>query len=322
MSYCRFLLVPLLAAFGLLLISANGAVTPPLAAPAPSPSLPLLPFDTPADPAAGRLLDRAIALLAPERLEWVEMKLWQQLQVQGLNYEAEGRYLGGPDNRLRLELNTHQGSVAGRLLVVSDGITLWQRTCLGGDGPDTCKRMNLREVLDVLNGPSMPAGWREQFLQNQAFGAVTTLLPGLHQRMTCVRKETVRREGRILYRLTAVWKPQTAALLSQAGQPWPAGLARQCRLYLDAGTLWPHRLEWWGPDPPRAEESLLVQMEFRDPVLNRPPSADRCASEFQVDVDPETAADITADLTQRLLDRAAKMGGPGPASFEALKPAK
>jgi hypothetical protein len=321
MSHCRFLLLPSLAGLVLLLISANSAVGPPLTAPPPSPSLAPLPFDAAADPAANQLLDRAIALLAPERLEWLEMKLWQQVHVQGVSYEVEGRYVGGPDNRLRLELNTHQGNVAGRLLVVSDGITLWQHTRVGNDGQDRCKQMNLREVLDLLNSPNMPVGWRDQFLQNQAFGAVTTLLPGLRQRMNCLSKETVRREGRLLHRLTAGWKPEVAAVLSPVGKPWPAGLARQGRLYLDAGTLWPQRLEWWGPDSPQAEDSLLVQMEFRDPVLNRPLSAERCANEFQLlNGAADTAADITPEMTQRLKDRAKKAGGSSPTLFEALKP--
>jgi hypothetical protein len=320
MSHCRFLLLPSLAGFFLLLISANSAVGPPLTSPAPLPSLALLPFDAPPDPAANQLLDRAVALLAPERLEWLEMKLRQQVRVQGVTYAVEGRYLGGPDNRLRLELNTRQGNVQGRLVVVSDGITLWQQTRVGNDGQDRCKQMNLREILDLLNSPGMPAGWREQFLQNQAFGAVTTLLPGLRQRMNCVGMDTVRREGRVLHRVTAVWKPSVAAGLSPAGKPWPAGLARQCRLYLDVGTLWPHRLEWWGPDPPREEDSLLVQMEFRDPVLNQPPSAERCANEFQVKVDDDTATDITPETTQRLKDRAKKGGGSSPSLVEVLKP--
>jgi hypothetical protein len=79
-------------------------------------------------------------------------------------------------------------------------------------------------------------------------------------------------------------------------------------------------VEWWGPDPPLADDSLLVQMEFRDPVLNQPLSPERCAREFQVQIEPETTADVTADLTQRFKDRAKKIGHSGAASIEALKP--
>src|SRR5262249_45195757 len=131
MSHCRFLLLPSLAGFCLLLISANSAVGPPLTSSAPLPSLAPLAFDAPADPAANQLLDRGVAVLAPERLEWLEMKLRQEVRVQGVTYAVEGHSLGGPDNRLRLELNTRRGNVQGRLLVVSDGVTLWQQTCVG-----------------------------------------------------------------------------------------------------------------------------------------------------------------------------------------------
>ena len=51
---------------------------------------------------------------------------------------------------------------------------------------------------------------------------------------------------------------------------WPHSFPRQCRLFLDARTRWPHRLEWWGPAPPRKGDSLLLQMEFRNPRLGQP----------------------------------------------------
>ena len=55
------------------------------------------------------------------------------------------------------------------------------------------------------------------------------------------------------------------------------------RLYLDPKTLWPHRLEWWGADPPRPGDVLLMQTEFRDPLLNRPPPPDRLMRELTLD---------------------------------------
>jgi hypothetical protein len=122
--------------------------------------------------------------------------------------------------------------------------------------------------------------------------------------MNWVHKETVRRNGRVLLKLAGTWAPAEAAVLSRSGTSWPNGLPRQCRLYLDPDTLWPQRLEWWGPQPARRDDSLLVQLEFRDPVLNRAPSAEQVARAFQPDVNPAQVPDATALVLGQLEARA------------------
>jgi hypothetical protein len=60
----------------------------------------------------------------------------------------------------------------------------------------------------------------------------------------------------------------------------PKVIPRQCCIYLDALTSWPHRIEWWGSAQAGERPRLILQMEFRDPVFNRPLSQERCATEF------------------------------------------
>jgi hypothetical protein len=55
---------------------------------------------------------------------------------------------------------------------------------------------------------------------------------------------------------------------------------QQSVLYLDAQTLWPLRVEWWGAERPTHVSKLLLQTEYRAPVLNQPLSDERCAAEF------------------------------------------
>jgi hypothetical protein len=98
--------------------------------------------------------------------------------------------------------------------------------------------------------------------------------------MVWTEKEEVRRQDRNLIKLTGVLTLTSAEALAPAKEKWPDGLPRAARLYLDPKTLWPHRMEWWGPDPPRKGDVLLMQIEFRDPALNQPMSAERCAGEF------------------------------------------
>jgi hypothetical protein len=250
-------------------------------------------------PSAVRLLDQALELLDPSRLTWLETKLWQKGIVQGLRYVTEGRYLAAPDHRLCLELTTRHGDAQVLHHVVSDGATWWQGMRVG-DGEWTATRVDLKQVMRVLQAPQAPVQLREDFLREHSFGGVVPLLRSLRQRMAWLRKETVRRNGREFFKLTGTWRDEEVSGLAPACEPWPDGLPRQCRLYLDVRNLWPHRVEWWGQDPPRPGDVLLVQMEFRDPVLNRPLSAQRCAREFSLPTTPHFVLDQTAEVIESL----------------------
>jgi hypothetical protein len=311
MSSSRFFLPPLIACSALFL---TGSVGPGRPAPAPPPAqaatAPPAPRSQPgpppapaADAAAVAALDRALALLAPDRLRWLEVALWQRITAQGVACEAEGRYLAAPGRRFRLDLKIGPGGRAGALQVISDGTDLWQATKIGTGAWREYKRYRLDDVQQALDDPATAPAVRDEFLRDQNCAGVLTLLPALRERMTWFRQERVRRDGRLLLKLSATWTPAEAEALVPPGTPWPDDLPRQVRLYLDPDTFWPHRLEWWGPDPDRPDDSLLIQMEFRDPVLNRPLSEERCAREFRPDADPVRFPEVTAATTARIRAR-------------------
>jgi hypothetical protein len=310
MSCSRFVLLPLVAVPVLLLTGGVGPgrpaatpSTPPGAGPFAPLSQPAPPPDAAPDPAAGAALDRALALLAPDRLPWLELTLWQRITAGGVSCEAEGRYLAAPGGRFRLDLKTRHGRCTGALQVVNDGTTLWEATQIGPGNWAEYKRYRVEAVRQELDDPGTAPAVRDDFLRDQGGAGVLALLPALRERMTWFRREWVRRDGRLLVKLSATWQPAAAEALAPPGTPWPDDLARQVRLYLDPETFWPHRLEWWGPDPGRPDDSLLVQMEFRDPVLNRPLPADRCDREFRPDVDPGRFPEVTAAMTARIRGR-------------------
>jgi hypothetical protein len=311
MSSFRFILMPVVAGGFVLLTGSVGLVRPGSAdaardtAPPPAHLAP--PTRSAPNAAAVAALDRTLTLLDPGSLHWLEMGLWQQVSAGGVVCEAEGRYLLAPGPRFRLELKTRHGTATGSLMVVGDGTTLWQKTQIDPGGQATCGRVRLGEVLKRFNRPDVPPQVLDEFFRSQGCGSLVLLLPGLRQQLNWVGKERVRRNGRVLVKLSGVWGPAESAVLAPPGEAWPEGLPRQCRLYLDAETSWPHRLEWWGPDPPHKDDALLVQMEFRDPVINRPMSADRCAREFTPDLDPAQVPDITKETIQRLDARCRKI---------------
>lgn len=268
MSLPRLLPLPLLVGSAFLLTGAVGARlagSAPPASPPPSPAFG-------ADPGAGQLLDEAAARIGPARVAWLETAVWQQVELQGLAYQAEGRYLAAPGRRTRLDLRTRLGDTEGEVRVVSDGTALWQGSRIGGGDWEGVGKIGL------------PAGPGGDGSHGWSFAGLSPLLQGLRTQMVWGRRELVRRGGREYHKLTGTWAD--APKTTPRDGPWPEGLPRQCRLYLDAETLWPARVEWWGPDPPREGECLLVQMEFRDPVLNRPLPAEQCIRGFALAAEP------------------------------------
>jgi hypothetical protein len=262
-----------------LLLSAAALLMGALSSQLSSPSRPTP--NPPADAAATKLLGEALARLGPDRVTWLETKVWQKGCLDRFTYEAEGHYLAGPNHRFRLELTTFHGRAAATSLLVSDGHTLWQGR-RRGDGPWS-------DVSRVYVGQWGPTGAADslsrlpdQVLASRLFDGIAPLLHALQSNLAWSRKETVRRSGEVYFKLTGAWSEEALRVLAPPDQPWPDGLPRRCRLYLDVQTLWPHRVEWWGPSSPRSPDALLLQIEFRDPVVNQPLSSERVAREFSV----------------------------------------
>jgi hypothetical protein len=327
MSQSRFLLLPLLGCLALLLAGSfglpsflpslvrgedNPSGAPPPSSPVQPPPV-LDPTTARPDPAANHTLDQAISRLTPT---WLDMELWQQVSVQGFVSEVEGRYLSGPNRCFRLDLATRQGGLEGRLRILSNGQYLWQATRIGGGEWARASKVDLAEVGDEFPGPELV-----RYLHSQAGGGPAALLAHLRRRLTWARQEMVMRQGVLLTKLTGTWtraalaemkpaanqaggsrpSPDRSLLVTDRVRDWPAGLPRQCRLYLDGKTLWPYRLEWWGPDPPEAGEALLMEMEWRRPVVNRPLTAAQCTQAFtwQGGDVPDTTDEVLDQLRDR-----------------------
>jgi hypothetical protein len=307
MPWLRYLLLPSLVGPTLLV---TGALNHPVAPPAAGAN-PLAPPRPHA--AATRTLERAIANLSPDRLTWMEAAVWQQLACDEVSYQAEGRYLAGPNQRLRLNLKVRLGRARSEILVVSDGTTLWQSSRIEG-GPRQVSRVELQKVLQALARPAVGSQVRDEFFQSQCFAGLGPLLRGLRTRMVVAGSEELTWNGHAVTRLTLQWSAAQAAALAPAGQPWPAYLPRKCLLYLDAASLWPLRLEWWGPTGRQVGDVQVFQMEFRDPVLNKALSEEQCARAFAFDPGTVKVADDTREMTELVETRAQQVAGQPPAA--------
>jgi hypothetical protein len=215
--------------------------------------------------------------VSPDRLPWLEASVWQKVRLPGLSYEAEGRYLAAPGHRFRLELRTALGNTPGELLLVSDGRHVWRGTRLGRAGWAEVSRAALRAGFDLPDGPGWPQA--RDGAGGLTFSGVGPLLLNLRERLSWVGLE--KQEGR--YVLTGVWPAAARTTLRGDGAAWPAGLPRECRLTLDAATLWPRRVEWWGPPTDGGDSDLLAVVELRSPVCNRPMAPAEAAAAFTFD---------------------------------------
>jgi hypothetical protein len=258
------------------------------------------------DPEAGRCLDEAAAHVG--KIEWLSCRIHQQVHLPGLHYTSEGRYLLAPEHRFRLEVRTRTGETTGTLVIVSDGVNLWQASRVGSEPWDKVIHLGVQEVLATLDGGSNAAQLRAEFLQGPALSGIGPLLRTLRGRLIWARQES---SGNVV-RLIGVWPPDAVREKVPADRPWPGGLPRQCRIVLDAATLWPQRIEWWGPAEDRGLETLLALTEYSDPVINRSLSDEICAQAFtftpgDVPITDRTG-EVAADFATRLQPQPASAG--------------
>ncbi len=219
-----------------------------------------------ADAAAEHCLALALDAFKAERVQWLEMTIWQKVQLPGCAYEADGSYRLAPGQRFRLEMHTHPEGGEGTMLSVSDGRDLWQAERPGSGAWENVTRVNLSEVFSVMNGPAGPQ-LRGEFLQRPHFQGILPLLRNLSCRLVWARGEVIRQAGVKLIHLVGVWPKEEAQKRASAEDAWPTALPRQCHLYLDERTYWPKRVEWWGPFTAGGVDRLLVQMEFRESCI-------------------------------------------------------
>jgi hypothetical protein len=307
MSYFRHTLPLSVIGVALVWVGVSAQQTVPSPKPATSapPTTPTPPPPPKPDPAALKSLEQAIELVDPtKRLGWIETKVWQQVDLQGLTFRADGRYLAGPGHRLRLDLKVHLGGTGGETSVVSDGTTVWQ-TMRAGPTDRVTTKWELKKVMDALNAPDMLPQLRDEFFRGQLFTGLAPLLQNLQKQMVFTQQAPERWNGHDVLKLTGVWAEEVTKSISPQPERWPSFLPRTCQVYLDSKTLWPYRFEWWGPAPPSSTDALLLQMEFREPVLHKAeePMPKGFTNAFEFDSGTAPVTDHTKELTEQLKAR-------------------
>jgi hypothetical protein len=223
------------------------------------------------DAGVATLFDRAIERLSPERLAWLHVIVWQRMAVAEVPFESTGALQIGPDHCVRFDLAIHAGASPGHRLVVSDGRCVAQVVRLGKAEPTvTCCLL----VPEGLGGRQPPPKNPAETLRDLGCGGPYPLLKDLHGKLKELSMQSGLLQGRPQVRVQGRLSPAP-----RAAEPATAVAADFCYLYLDAQTLWPGRLEWWAAHGAR-DQRLLLEIEFRDPQLNRPLSLPECIRAF------------------------------------------
>lgn len=299
----RICLLTLLCAgtIGVLFTPAGQPSQPPSAAPKPLP-------EPKADWSATRAFDDALKVLESKSQVFVETTLWQQMEMQGFMLQSQGTYIVGPDQHLRMDLSVNVGDTVGRMEVVCDGTTYWQALQVGDKDPKLIQKIDWKRVQEALRKPDVPPLVRDEFLQLRSFNGVAPLLQGLKQNMTFTKRELVRWNDRDVIKLTADWTNDSVKkMLGTIEMPnWPPFLPRECRIFFDEKNSWPYRLEWWGPTPPLSKDTLMLQMEFRNP-RHFSMTPERAAKVFRFDAGNNPSADRTQETIQEIEETARRV---------------
>ena len=209
------------------------------------------------------LLQRLRAMLNDVR--WLNVTIWQCLHDEAIGFESEARLQLGPEHCARMETHIRTGAFRCETLVVSDGCALAEVfRCAGAP-----ERVSSSYLPERAKGAA-----RDRWLRDKGCSGPAPLVAELRAGVPAWRVDAGLWRQHPVLRLQGTLDPNRLPAAARATLA-----ARSCTLYLDAATLWPLRIEWrTGPEERPAR--LYLEMEFRDPVLNRALSPEECASAF------------------------------------------
>lgn len=220
----------------------------------------------------------AIELLRAARLQLrdyrtLKAKVVELIEFGPRRFKAEGVYLQGRDNRLRLDLAVRLENISGRLLQVSEGDILWTVYEIGG-APRVTRR-DVKQILaaaERLNASTMIA-------QDLGLGGLPALLGAIEQSMDFSAPTVATIEGRKFHVLQGEWKQairdqfqqqaQAQPVPSDKPRPLPEHVPDLVRIYLDAETSFPYRIRYLRrASNAGAEPRPVLTIDFQDIVVN------------------------------------------------------
>jgi hypothetical protein len=216
---------------------------------------------------ATRLLEKAVQKIDPQRTPWLKTKIRQTMTDAKTNFVAETTLQRGPNHCARLEMDIGK---RGRLLVVSDGELVAQVRKSPGSAPE----VRVEHMPAKVDESADDGIAKEKFLIGKSCGGPAALLQQLQQHLQNGKLQTGLLHDIEVIQISGELNPEAMPLCARTTIP-----VRHAYVYLDAKTLWPHAVEWWGVD--RTNQSrVILRVEFLEPELNCPLSDEECMRIF------------------------------------------
>lgn len=208
---------------------------------------------------AEQLVGKSLDKLRRLQSGWMRTKIRQTMNDPTSHFVAEGFLQRGPNRCARLEMKIERNGTTAHLVIVSDGEIVARARQMGGAKPVVAL-----EPLPV----AAPGNGSDDFLNAKCCGGPYALLAPMHKLLVNAKLLTGFLNEQAVIQIKGELK--TGGLVAQA---------RHARIYLDAKTLWPQRLEWWGASKAEAPQ-LLFSSEFFEPEFDRELSVAECTRVF------------------------------------------
>lgn len=194
----------------------------------------------------------------------------EDVHIQDRRFNAEGEYLQGKGEKLRLELamklDRGKNAVSARLLQVCDGEVLYTRQQVG-DRVDYSRR-NVKQILEYAQSLS-PRVPRADLVAQLGIGGIRGLLASLQLRMAFYKYEQITVGSREGVMIEGTWNNATLKVWRQpdGSMDFPAHLPRAVRVYVDAD-YYLRRIEFLQQDPLSGGLVALVTIQFDNIKVN------------------------------------------------------
>ncbi len=285
MSRLQPILLPFLAAGAFLLTaSMEPTAAPVLSIPAGDEPKSITPWSGEPCPmpesfrgvAVDAIMNRAMAQNAAEQIAWLDMEFQQQVAVDDIRFDLQGRYASAPGQRARYELHVKIGADTSDFLTVCDGDTLYEVQRFPGRAEQT-NSSALPRITQPTDDPAEIAAARQKILEGKFFPGPGSLLASLSAGLKEPKVRSIRIGGRELLEVRGKWVNEHGSSEILPPEYRLRAQATECRVFLDATTLWPCCIEWWGDEAGHP----LVQSIYGQTAINQPLTAAQMAVVFR-----------------------------------------
>ena len=245
-----------------------------------------------------RLIARAREKLASYRT--IQADVLETMAIGSRQFKATGRYIQGPNDKLRIEFSIQIGKdTRGSLVQVCDGQLLWTRWNLGKNS-----RISRRDVQEIRRtiAQQQPSVLDSRLLADLGLGGVKALMGALEKSMDFAAARKMDIDGKAFYVVVGTWNQETLRAFggdpSQGEVTLPEHIPDSVRVYLQQDNLFPRRIMYLKKHPEKSLVRPLVTLDFVRIKLN--PPLDEAEFDFEPP-DDIPQVDDTKKFLERLL---------------------